>query len=141
MLSIENFGHKAPPSYETPLHPSSGDQHQNLLSLWFPSYIPSLGDALKLLRTQRRRCNEGYLLNPQINKDIVQHDPWLVDMWDVVKRLEEMAKNKGMIAAGLDLNYLGIYAVWNNAFGSTYQNRVLDRDELTTNRFIDAVVS
>jgi hypothetical protein len=140
MLSIENFGHKAPPSYETPLHPSSGDQHQNLLSLWFPSYLPSFGDALKLLRTQRRRCNEGYLLNPQINKDIVQHDPWLVDMWDMVKRLEEMAKNNDMIASGLDLSYLGIYAVWNNTFG-TSQNRVLDEEELTTTRLVDAVVS
>ncbi|QDS73952.1 hypothetical protein FKW77_008086 [Venturia effusa] len=141
MLSIENFGHKAPLSYETPLHPSSGDQHQHLLNLWFPNYRPSLGDALKLLRTQRRRCHEGYLLNPQINKDIVQNDPWLVDMWHIIKRFEEMAKNLDMIAEGLDLSYLGIYAVWNNTLGNTHQNRILDQEELTHDRFVDAVVS
>jgi WD repeat-containing protein mio len=140
MLSIENFGHKAPPSYETPLHPSSGDQHQDLLCLWFPNYKPNVGDALKLLRTQRRRCNEGYLLNAQLNKDVIANDPWLVDMWDIVKRFEDMAKNNEMVACKLDLSYLGIYAIWNHTFGVS-RNRILDIDPLTTSRFINAVVS
>jgi hypothetical protein len=139
-LSIENFGHKAPPSYQTPLHPSSGDQHEDLLCLWFPSYKPALGDALKILRTQRRRCSEGYLLNPQQNKVVVQNDPWLVDMWDTIKRFEDMAKADGMLGGPLDLSYLGVYAIWNNTFGS-YRNRVLRNALLTPTMFIDAVVA
>jgi hypothetical protein len=139
-LSIENFGHKAPPSYQTPLHPSSGDQHEDLLCLWFPSYKPALGDALNILRTQRRRCSEGYLLNPQHNKVVVRNDPWLVDMWDTVKRFEDMAKADGMLGGALDLSYLGVYAIWNNTFGS-HRNRVLRNVPLIPTMFIDAVVS
>jgi hypothetical protein len=139
-LSIENFGHKAPPSYQTPLHPSSGEQHEDLLCLWFPGYKPALGDALNILRTQRRRCFEGYLLNPQHNKVIVANDPWLVDMWDTIKRFEDMAKADGMLGGSLDLSYLGVYAIWNNTFGS-HRNRVLRDSTLNTSKFIDAVVS
>lgn len=139
-LSIENFGHKAPPSYQTPLHPSSGDQHEDLMNLWFPSYKPALGDALMLLRTQRRRCAEGYLLDPQKNKIIVANDPWLVDMWDTIKRFEDLAKGDGMLAGSFDLSYLGVYAIWNNSFG-VHRNRVLRDSSFTTSKFINAVVA
>jgi hypothetical protein len=139
-LSMENFGHKAPPSYETPLLDSSGDKHEQLLTLWFPEYTPSVGDALNLLRMQRRRCYEGYQLNPQRNKEVVSNDPWLVDMWETVKRFAEMTKNDGMRASGADLGYLGVYAVWNNAYG-TSRNRNLDGFPLGDARFISAVTS
>ncbi|KAF2400280.1 hypothetical protein EJ06DRAFT_424391 [Trichodelitschia bisporula] len=123
-LSLENFQHNAPPSYETPLYPSSGDEHKDLLSLRFPDFVPSLGDALKVLGVQRRRCAEGYLLDPQRNKEVVANDRWLVDMWDTIKRFEEMAKDGGMASDELDLSYLGVYAVWNSTLG-LHRNRVL----------------
>lgn len=137
-LTMENFGHKAPLSYETPLLSSSGDKHEELLSLWFPEYIPPLSDALNLLRVQRRRCMEGYQLNPQKNKEIAANDPWLVDMWDTIKRFEEMGRDGGMVASNLDLSYLGVFAIWNNTLG-TSRNRNLDSARLDDTRFINAV--
>ncbi|KIW06348.1 uncharacterized protein PV09_02810 [Verruconis gallopava] len=139
-LSMENFGHKAPPSYETPLLASSGDKHEQHLMMWFPEYVPKIGDALDILRTQRRRCFEGYQLNPQKNKEIVSNDPWLVDMWDTIKRFDDLAKDKGMTAAGLDLSYLGIYSIWNNTLGMS-RNRNIDGSPLGEARFISAVTS
>ncbi|KAF2431975.1 hypothetical protein EJ08DRAFT_669597 [Tothia fuscella] len=136
-LSIENFGHKAP---ATPHHTSSGDQHEDLLKLWFPSYKPAIGDALNILGTQRRRCFEGYLLNAQENKAIVANDPWLVDMWDTVKRFEDMAKNDGMLVDAFDFSYLGVFAIWNNTFGA-HRNRIFRDSTLTNNKFVNAVVN
>jgi WD40 repeat protein len=137
-LSLENFGHKTPTSYESPYYISSGDRHEDLLSLNFPSHTPELGDALKLLRTQRRRCQEGYLLDPLRNMQIVANDPWLVDMWDTVRRFEEFAKHDGMCEGGLDLSFLGVYSIWNMDFGN-HRNRVLDGDAFTPDEFTAVV--
>ena len=119
---------------------SSESMHEEALSMSFPDYTPELPEALALLGTQRRRCKEGYRLDPARNKDIVADDPWLVDMWDTIKRFDDMARNGGMRSGGLDLSYLGVYAIWNNSFGK-HRNRTFNSGAFEVDQFTDAVVS
>jgi len=37
------------------------------------------------VNTMIKRAKEGYLLNPTLNKAIVQEDPWLRDVWDWIE--------------------------------------------------------
>lgn len=135
-LSLEH--HKA--SMGSASGESSESMHEEALSLSFPDYTPELPEALAFLGTQKRRCQEGYRLDPARNKDIVADDPWLVDMWDTVKRFDDMARNGGMRSGGLDLSYLGVHAIWNNSFGK-HRNRTFNSGAFEADQFIDAVVS
>jgi hypothetical protein len=71
---------------------------------------------------------------------IVENDEWLVDMWDTIRRFEDLAKNDGMYEDGLDLSYLGVYAIWNREFGN-HRNRVINRKTYTPDSFSAAVES
>lgn len=137
-LSLEHHGHRS--SVESGTGESSESLHEEALSLSFPDFVPSIPEALTLLHTQRRRCVEGYRLDPDRNKQIVADDPWLVEMWDYIKRFDDLARNDGMRSGGLDLSYLGIYAIWNNSFGK-HRNRTFNNGAYETDQFIDAVVS
>lgn len=139
-LNIEKFGHKATSATESSQHRSSRELHEELMCLGFPEHKLELTDSLKLLSIQRRRCQEGYLFNYQRNKEILANDRWLVELWDSVKRFDDLAKDDGMVAEGLDLSYLGVASVWSNTFGAgSYTNRVLDSEPVTSSRFINAV--
>ena len=86
--------------------------HEALLYIK-PSFTRSNYHAfLKLLGTQRQRCQEGYLFNCRRNKTIVANDPWLVDLWDLVERLDENTRCSGMIYQGFDFSYLGVSSIW-----------------------------
>ena len=86
--------------------------HEALLNIR-PSFTRSNYHAfLKLLGVQRQRCQEGYLFNCRRNKFIVANDPWLVDLWDLMGRLDENTKCNGMVYQGLDFSYLGVLSIW-----------------------------
>ena len=120
---------------------SSEELHDELLSLSFPTYKPTVGEMLRLLRTQQRRCNEGYLFDHNRNKTIVSNDPWLVDMWDTLKRFEEMAKGSGMRTSSLIFDFLGVHAIWNNTFGTKYRNRSSHKSIPDENAMKEAIVT
>ncbi|KAF2200066.1 ubiquitin-protein ligase-like protein E3 [Delitschia confertaspora ATCC 74209] len=118
---------------------SSGDMHEDLLNLGWPDVKVDLPDYLKSLQTQKRRCLEGYGLDCRKNRDILSNDPWLVDAWNLIERMDALAWGDGMIGAGLDLRYLGVSAIWNNKLTS-YDNRLFDVDiKPSENLFIAAV--
>jgi WD40 repeat protein len=136
-LSLENFGHKAPPSYESPHYPSSGDKHEDLLSFNFPKFVPDITTALNLENTYKRRCKEGYRMDPLKNMQIIANDPWLVDMWDIIRRLDDMAKD-GMYYEYLDLSYLGVHAIWTRELGNN-RNRIIGKDTISDEEFNAAI--
>jgi hypothetical protein len=81
------------------------------------------------LAIHRRRCFEGYSMDPSKNQQIVTNDPWLMDMWESIKRFDDFAANSGMYYDGLDLSFLGVYAIWTGEF--SLRNRLVDRDGLS----------
>lgn len=84
--------------------------------------------AMKLESSRaERRCKAGYLFDCTTNKRIVQEDPWLVELWDTIKRLEEMSADQGMTHDALDLSYLGVHDIWFKKIGNL-QTRLLRRN-------------
>ncbi|KAF2101528.1 hypothetical protein NA57DRAFT_34974 [Rhizodiscina lignyota] len=110
-------------------HLSSREAHCHLLNMNFPESKLSFEDMLRLQTVQRRRCLEGYLFNPTKNKDIVANDPWLVDLWDTVRRFHDLAKDSGMSMNGIDLSYLGIFSILSNSLGLNSRNRLLGSEK------------
>ncbi|KAF2502570.1 hypothetical protein BU16DRAFT_474872 [Lophium mytilinum] len=117
---------------------SSRELHEDLLTLAFPDVRVKLSDVLKVLETHKRRCQEGYNMDCRKNQKIVANDPWLVDMWGLISRLDVLAYEDGMIANGLDLTYLGVSSIWSNKLGSIDQ-RVIDVEEPSKSTFVTAV--
>ncbi|KAH7135695.1 hypothetical protein B0J11DRAFT_167088 [Dendryphion nanum] len=118
---------------------SSTQMHEDLLTLAYPSVQIPLSDYLRTLQTQKRRCQEGYNLDCRKNREIVANDPWLVDAWNVVERLDTHAWGDGMVGGGLDLKYLGVLSIWTNKL-TMYDQRMIDPDAKTSEAiFVDAV--
>jgi hypothetical protein len=136
-LSLAGLGTKSS-SFDSPLSISSSDRHEELLMLNFPQYIPEITDSLKLLQTHRRRCEEGYSLDVARNQRIVANDPWLDDMWDAVSKLEELSKKGEMVVDGLDLSYLGVYALWTGDFSK--RNRLEEETNVYDPRDIEEII-
>ncbi|PWY91080.1 WD40 repeat-like protein [Aspergillus heteromorphus CBS 117.55] len=88
-------------------------------------------DALTLMSVQRMRCKEGYLFDEARNKRIVADDPRLQGFWNWVERARSVSANESMIINGLDLNYLGVYDVWNNDLGESLEDRQVGPDPTT----------
>jgi hypothetical protein len=121
-----------------PTHPDYGT-HEDLLNLGYPDAKIPLNDYLAVLQTSKRRTQEGYSLDCTINKRIVANDPWLVDAWTLVDRMDAHASNDGMVGNGLDLKYLGVIAIWSNEL-TMYDDRLIDPDTKTSHdMFSDAV--
>lgn len=113
--------------------------HELLLTLGFPEVKIPLEDYLKVLQTQRRRCKEGYNLDCTKNKEIVSNDPWLVDAWNLVQRMDHISDRDGMAGDGLDLKYLGVSAIWSNKL-EMYDHRLVDPDAKTSEAvFVETV--
>ncbi|KAF2020566.1 hypothetical protein BU24DRAFT_340056 [Aaosphaeria arxii CBS 175.79] len=118
---------------------SSMQMHEDLLTLAYPDVQIPLGDHLKVLQTQKRRCQEGYNLDCRKNKEIVSNDPWLVDAWNLVERLDAHAWGDGMVGGDLDLKYLGVLSIWTNKL-QMYDQRMIDPDAKTSKTiFVEAV--
>ncbi|GKZ86601.1 hypothetical protein AnigIFM56816_002012 [Aspergillus niger] len=105
----------------TPL--SSREAREHALSLGTLGGRLPVKDALTLLSVNRFRCKEGYLFDEARNKKILADDPWLQGFWDWVERARSDSSNESMIINGLDLNYLGVYDVWNNDLGESLHDR------------------
>jgi hypothetical protein len=124
---------------EHPATQSSYQKHEDLLTLGYPDVKMALPEYLKTLQTQKRRCKEGYNLDCHRNKEIVANDPWLVDAWNLVARMDTHAWGDGMVGGGIDLKYLGVKAIWENKL-TMYDQRLIDPDATTSERiFADAV--
>ncbi|KAF1843005.1 WD40 repeat-like protein [Cucurbitaria berberidis CBS 394.84] len=119
-------------------HPSH-EIHEDLLNLGYPHVKLSLSDYLAVLQAPKRRVQEGYSLDCARNKAIVSNDPWLVDIWTLVDRMDAHASGDGMVGNGLDLMYLGVSSIWANEL-TMYDERLIDPDAKTSQEmFSDAV--
>jgi hypothetical protein len=119
-------------------HPSQ-ELHEDLLDLGYPDVKIPLNDYLAALHAAKRRTQEGYSLECNTNKRIIGNDPWLVDAWTLVDRMDAHAAGDGMVGNGLDLKYLGISAIWANEL-TMYDDRLIDPDAKTSQEmFSDAV--
>lgn len=118
---------------------SSHQMHEDLLTLAYPDVKIPLDDCLKVLQTQKRRCKEGYSLDCRKNRDIVANDPWLLDAWNLVERMDTHAWGDGMVGGGLELKYLGVASIWANEL-TMYDDRLIDPDTRTSEAiFVEAV--
>lgn len=119
-------------------HPSQ-QIHEDILQLAYPDVKISLSDYLATLQTAKRRCQEGYSLGCTQNKAVVANDPWLVDIWNFIERMDAHAQDDGMVGNGLDLKYLGVSSIWANEL-TMYDERLIDPDAKTSQEmFRDAV--
>lgn len=119
-------------------HPSH-HMHEDLLDLAFPEFKIPLPDYLAVLQAPKRRVQEGYSLDCAKNKAIVHNDPWLVDVWTLIDRMDAHAAGDGMVGNGLDLKYLGVSSIWANEL-TMYDERLIDPDTKTSQEmFSDAV--
>lgn len=118
---------------------SSHKMHEDLLTIAYPGVKIPIDDYLKVLQTQKRRCQEGYNLDCRKNKEIVANDPWLVDAWNLVERMDAHASADGMVGGGLELKYLGVASIWANEL-TMYDQRQIDPDTKTSEIiFVEAV--
>jgi hypothetical protein len=114
--------------------------HDDLLNLAYPDVKVPLSDYLAVLQTSKRRVQEGYSLDCAKNKAIVFNDPWLVDVWTLIDRMDAHASGDGMVGNGLDLKYLGVSSIWTNEL-TMYDERLIDPDAHTSHEmFSDAVL-
>jgi len=119
-------------------HPSH-EMHEDLLNLGYPDVKIPLNDYLAVLHAAKRRALQGYSLDCDKNKKILSNDPWLVDAWTLVDRMDAHAVGDGMVGNGLDLKYLGVTAIWANEL-TMYDDRLIDPDAKTSQEmFSDAV--
>ncbi|KAF2477013.1 uncharacterized protein BDR25DRAFT_178888, partial [Lindgomyces ingoldianus] len=118
---------------------SSTQVHEDLLTLAYPHIKIDLPDYLKSLQTQKQRCQEGYNLDCRRNKEVVANDPWLVDAWNLIERMDAHACNEGMVGGDLDLTYLGVASIWANKL-TMYDQRMIDPDAKKSETiFVEAV--
>jgi hypothetical protein len=119
-------------------HPSH-HMHEALLSLAYPDIKTPLSDYLAFLQASKRRVQEGYSLDCAKNIAIVANDPWLVDVWTLVDRMDAYASGDGMVGNELDLKYLGVSSIWANEL-TMYDERLIDPDAKRSQQvFSDAV--
>lgn len=113
--------------------------HEEILNLGYPSVKLPLDDYLAAQEAYKRRVQEGYSLDCARNKSIVSNDPWLVEVWTLVDRMDAHAAGDGMVGNGLDLKYLGVSSIWANEL-TMYDERLIDPDAKTSQEmFSDAV--
>ncbi|KAL5116857.1 hypothetical protein ACEQ8H_005209 [Pleosporales sp. CAS-2024a] len=117
----------------------SHEMHEDLLNLGYPDVKIRLNDYLAVLHTAKRRAQEGYSLDCEKNMKIVANDPWLVDAWTLVDRMEAHAEGDGMVGNGLDLKYLGVSAIWANEL-TMYDDRLIDPDAKTSQAMFSEAV-
>lgn len=108
-------GVESQPRAEAPL--SSREHRERSLSLGAQGSRLSAEDVLALLTVNKLRCGEGYLFDAARNKRIVANDSYLQEFWTWVERARLASSGSSFIVNDLDMNYLGVYDVWNNDLG------------------------
>ncbi|OJD17799.1 hypothetical protein AJ78_02152 [Emergomyces pasteurianus Ep9510] len=107
---------------------ASRESRERHLSAGIFSSPLTVHDALTWMSRPRLRCQEGYLVDGEKNKELLTDDPGLREFWDWVGRTRENSSNDSMIIHSVDMNYLGVYSVWNNRLGQSLENRMLGSD-------------
>ncbi|KAE8306322.1 KptA family-domain-containing protein [Aspergillus transmontanensis] len=134
---IEDLRERILPSHDIQevsreIHPtkplSSREARERALSLGASGNLVTAEEALTLLTINRLRCKEGYLFDAARNRRILADDPRLQGFWGWIERARNDSSNDSMIANGLDLNYVGVYDIWNNDLGETLDTRHLEPD-------------
>ncbi|KAH6682042.1 hypothetical protein B0J14DRAFT_577770 [Halenospora varia] len=88
---------------------------------------PTLHRTSETLESEMlRRAKAGYLFDCMRNKEIVESDPWLQDVWEYISSADKNAKQDGMVAGNIDLSYLGVYPIWANSLGEKSKSRIID---------------
>ncbi|KAI4285188.1 MAG: hypothetical protein L6R38_000866 [Xanthoria sp. 2 TBL-2021] len=106
---------------------SSCEMHEKWFENRYVHHVPSVAAALATLTVDRRRCIEGYLFDCGKNMEIAGDDSWLKEMWDWVGRAKRLANAETFIVRGIDLNYLGVWNIWNIDLGSEKAARISGR--------------
>ncbi|KAL1989306.1 hypothetical protein VTN96DRAFT_68 [Rasamsonia emersonii] len=121
---------------------SSRESREHALLLGTRGTVLKAQDALTLMTLNRFRCKEGYLFDCEKNKQIVADDPALQEFWDWVKRARDAASNSSMIVNDVDMNYLGVYNIWNNDLGPNFRSRkgTADKDAIDVDQTIKDLV-
>ncbi|KAI5284158.1 hypothetical protein KEM54_001559, partial [Ascosphaera aggregata] len=116
-----------------PIPLSRREEHEKLLlaGKWDPLTVE---DALTWLSIPRLRCQEGYLPSNPRNREIVADDSGLVEFWEWVDRARANSEGDSMVIHNIDMNYLGVFFIWNNRLGRSLGNRILTG---LSNRSID----
>ena len=117
---------------------SSRERHAAMLLSNRGTDERTLDDILTSVGTAKRRCMEGYLFDCERNKEIVKNDPWLVEFWNTIQRLERLAEDDAMIADPLDLSYLGVHNILVSDLGSNAARHSQDAG-VTVTSFTSAV--
>lgn len=119
---------------------SSRKMHAEHLKIQFPEVKLDVEDILNMLQVQKRRCQEGYLLDCRRNRSVVADDPWLVELWDLIERLDMLREDDGMVAQNVDLSYLGVWSIWSNRLmRHPNDRRMLSPDSVSDATFFNAV--
>ncbi|KAI5306976.1 hypothetical protein KEM56_005970 [Ascosphaera pollenicola] len=134
-LSSLDEAEKPPEATPLSLIPlSRREQREKLLSTGTSGDGLPVEDALTWLSIQKLRCQEGYLPSNPRNKEIVADDAGLVEFWDWVDRARANSDGNTMVIHSIDMNYLGVFFIWNNRLGRSLGNRILTG---LSNRSID----
>ncbi|EOD51122.1 putative ubiquitin-protein ligase e3 protein [Neofusicoccum parvum UCRNP2] len=114
--------------------------HDESIRVMAFDFILDLSDTLKTFGVAKRRAKEGYCLDCKKNKQIVANDPWLVGLWELVQRLDDLAKDDGMVADGVDLSYLGVAYIWENSLGGKQNGyRLIGRPSVSSPDFRNVI--
>ncbi|KAI4237263.1 MAG: hypothetical protein LQ349_002000, partial [Xanthoria aureola] len=110
---------------------SSREMHEKWFENRYLRHVPSIAAALATLTVDRRRCLEGYLFDCEKNMRIAGDDPWLKEMWEWVGKVKCLANDETFIVRGIDLNYLGVWNIWNIDLGPEKAARISGKSENT----------
>ncbi|KAL9638902.1 MAG: hypothetical protein Q9204_001318 [Flavoplaca sp. TL-2023a] len=110
---------------------SSREVHEKWFENQHVNHVPGLTAALALLTLDRRRCIEGYLFDCIKNMIIVGDDRWLKELWEWIGRARRLADDESFIVRGIDLNYLGVFNIWNIDLGPEKAARISGKSENT----------
>ncbi|EEH05043.1 conserved hypothetical protein [Histoplasma capsulatum G186AR] len=139
----KNGQDKKSPEYPTKpdvtQHISGRESFERSLSAGIFDTPLTIHDALAWMSIPRLRCQEGYLLDGETNKEFFPDDPGLREFWDWVGRARENSASDSMIIHSVDMNYIGVYSIWNKSFGQSLENRV-SRSNLNQNIDIDQLI-
>lgn len=105
-----------------------------------PASRSNIIDALRDQSVHRRRCLEGYMLDSQLNQNIVADSPQLTELWRLIERFENIAYSSDMREKPLNLSFVGVYNIWNMTLG-VHRNRTQSSRTVSAEEFVDTVVS
>ncbi|KAL8849491.1 MAG: hypothetical protein Q9198_011138, partial [Flavoplaca austrocitrina] len=110
---------------------SSREVHEKWFENQHVNHVPGITAALALLTLDRRRCIDGYLFDCIKNMIIVGDDRWLKELWEWIGRARRLADDESFIVRGIDLNYLGVFNIWNIDLGPEKAARISGKSENT----------